>query len=259
MSPASTLPETEPRRSVRRPTDPARPLYAAVAALLLVITFVGFQQFYLHGRAYPAHEMPPPIKGLLMAHGLLMTGWMVLFLVQSLLIVGGNRRLHMSLGWVGTVLAAGIVILGVRTPIATTRVEPDIVLWGLHRKQFTAIPINIILLFGVFVAVGVWQRRRPEIHRPMMLLGTLGITTAAADRITGLPGLYASTVWGTWFGPFFPILVIGAVFLVVKSVLARSFDRWFALGYAVLSVACAAIMAVAPTPFWDRVISHLIR
>jgi len=49
-----------------------------------------------------------------------------------------------------------------------------------------AIPLISILIFGVFVAIGVWYRRRPEIHRPMMLLATLSIVAAATDRITGL-------------------------------------------------------------------------
>ena len=66
-----------------------------------------------------------------------------------------------------------------------------------------AIPMIGILVFGLFVAIGVWYRRRPEIHRPMMLLGTLVIMAAATDRITALPPLFAETIWGGSGGRFF--------------------------------------------------------
>ena len=122
-----------------------------------------------------------------------------------------------------------------------------------------AIPMISILLFGAFVAVGVWQRRRPEIHRPMMLLATLSIIAAATDRITGLPDLYAASVWGRLFGPFFPALLVGALFLGVKWLLTRTYDRWFAAGYAVLVVATALIMKVAASQPWEQFATFLVR
>ncbi len=235
-----------------------RYLYTAFAALLVVVTLVGFQQFYFHGRAYPAHPIPPPLKGILITHGLLMTGWITLFLLQPLLIVSGNRKMHITLGTVGAVLAAAMLVVGVYTPIATTRVEPDIVLWGLNRHHFTAIPILSIVTFAEFVALGVWNRRRPEIHRPMMLLATLSIMAAPADRITGLPDLYAATIWGRIFGPFFIPLLIGVLFLVTKLALTRRFDRPFAAGFVALTVISVAILKFAATDAWLRFATMLV-
>jgi hypothetical protein len=86
-------------RAVRAATvrsDQVRLLYAAAALLLFVLMLLGFQQFYLHGRAYPAYPLAPPIRMLLIAHGAAMTLWVVTFVVQSLLIVGRNSRLHMA-------------------------------------------------------------------------------------------------------------------------------------------------------------------
>jgi hypothetical protein len=258
MNPAPSVSAAEPRTNVRRASNPARLLYAAVAALLLVLTALGFQQFYLHGRAYPAHELPPPLKTILIVHGIAMTGWILLFLVQSLLIAGGSRRVHMALGWLGTALAACIVFVGLRVPLATTRIEPDIVLWGLHRKQFTAIPMISVSLFGFFVALAVWQRKRAAIHRPMMLLATLSIIAAATDRITGVPALYGATIFGRIFGPFFPALVIGGLFLALKSALTRKFDAWLALGFTFLVLSSASIMVIAPSHAWETFITALL-
>lgn len=220
---------------------------------------LGFQQFYLHGRAYPAHPLAPPIKGLLIAHGVAMTSWVVLFLVQPLLIVSGNRRIHMKLGIAGAILAACIVVLGLYLPIQTTRFEPDMSLWGLNRIHFMAIPMFTVTAFGVFVAIGVRLRRRPEVHRPMMLLATLSIIPAATDRITGLPDLYAASIWGYLFGPFFVAVVVGVAFFLVKWLLTRSADRWFALGFSALAVVWFVTMRVAPTDAWGRFASFLVR
>lgn len=240
-------------------SDPVRLLYAAAALLLLLLMFLGFQQFYLHGRAYPGQPLAAPIRILLTAHGVVMTLWVVTFVVQALLIAGRNFRIHMAVGPFAVVLAVAMVLLGLWLPIQATRFEPDFTLWGLNRVHFMAIPILTILTFGTFVAIGIWNRRRAEIHRPMMLLATLSIIPAATDRITGLPDLYAAGIWGTLLGPFFTAIVLGAVFLVAKSLLTRAFDRCFAAGFAALIVVDLLIMRIAPTDAWGRFAATLVR
>ncbi len=72
--------------------------YAGAAAFLVVLMFWGFQLFYLQGRAYPGRPIAPPIRALAIQHAVAMTAWMLLVLAQSLLIAGGKRRVHMTLG-----------------------------------------------------------------------------------------------------------------------------------------------------------------
>ena len=248
------------KSSSNAPQDRARFFYAGAAILLLVLAFLGFRLFYLHGNAYPGRPLTPPIRNVVIAHGVAMSAWVVLLVIQPLLIVNGKYRVHMFLGKIGAVLAAGIVFLGLRVAVAAAAVNPpDLKLWGLVPKQFLAIPLGVIVMFAGYVAMGVWNRRRREVHRPMMLLATLFAITAATDRIGSITNLYAHTVWGSIFGPFFTILVIGAAFLLVKWALTRSFDRWYAMGYAGLVVAGPLIMKLAPTQAWDGFASFLLR
>ena len=93
----------------------------------------------------------------------------------------------------------------------------------------------------------------------MMLLGVLALMPAPIDRMDAIQNLYMGTMWGTIFGPFFSTLVIGLFFLLVKWVLTRSWDRWFAMGYACLVVASALIMPLARSSAWDRFASFLLR
>jgi len=258
MNPSSTSSVDAPKRT--RPHDRARFFYSSAAALLLVLMFLGFQQFYLHGKAFPNRPLAPPIRTLLITHGIAMSAWMVLLLVQPLLVANHKYRVHMTLGKVGAVLAACVFILGLKLGIEATRVSPpEVRLWNMPYKQFMAVPIISITIFAGFVTAGILNRRRPEIHRPMMLLATLAAIPAALDRIDAISSLYRQTVWGMIFGPFFSSLVIGAVFLVAKWALTRKFDRYYAMGWAGLVVASAGIMKLATTEVWDGIASFLLR
>jgi hypothetical protein len=121
------------------------------------------------------------------------------------------------------------------------------------------VPFISMPIFGGFVATGILNRRRPDIHRPMMLLATLTVISAATDRTPAIVSLFERTVWGTTFGPFFPALVVGALLLIVKCALTRSFDRYFAMGWVGLVVADAGIMKLATTQAWDGIASFLLR
>ena len=112
MNSSQTLPFDQPHAKGPASHHRARLFYSGAAASLLILAFLGFQQFYLHGKAYPGRELAPPIRTLLILHGIAMSAWMLLFMAQTLLIVAGNRRVHIVLGRVGAVLAACIVLLG---------------------------------------------------------------------------------------------------------------------------------------------------
>jgi len=253
--PASDMPELTTSTPSRQNTE--RVVYAVSGVVLFIFMLIGFQQFYLHGRGFPDHPIFPPLKGLVITHGLAMTCWMVLFVLQTLLIVNNNFRMHMSLGIFGIALAVIIIIISPWTAIQATRLEPDAILYGLHRKQFLIVPLTDMLKFGPFVAIGVLNRRRPEIHRPMMMLATLSVIAAATGRIPALNNFYASTIWNQWVGPFFPMLVFGAAILVVKTMLTRRFDRWFTIGFAALAVFSGLIWQIAPTSAWERVANFI--
>jgi hypothetical protein len=260
MNSALTLPSDIHQADQSTSRDRARLFYAGAAALLLAVMFIGFQQFYLHWRAFPDRPLTPVIRTLVIAHGIAMSLWMMLLLVQPLLVLIRKYRVHMAVGTAGAVLAVLIVVLGLELALESARIDPSrIFVWSMTYKEFMAVPFVSILIFAGFVATGILNRRRPEIHRPMMLLATLTVISAATDRIPALLSLFEQTVWGTTFGPFFPPLLCGALLLVIKWALTRSFDRYFAMGWAGLVVADAGIIKLATTQTWDGMASFLLR
>src|SRR4051812_28661493 len=113
----ATLPTTEP---ALRPTKPIheRYFYSVATVALLVLTVVGFQLFYFRGQMYPGRPLTPPIKTLIITHGVAMSFWMLLAILQPLLVASNNRKVHMTLGKVAAVIATCLVVLGFKLGVA---------------------------------------------------------------------------------------------------------------------------------------------
>lgn len=225
--------------------------HTAAAALLVALALVGFQQFYLHGKAYPDRPIPPPIRTAVVLHAVTMSVWMLLYLTQPLLIALRQHRLHMRLGKISVALALVILLSGLQVAIGSAQAAPaEARIWGLPPRQFMVVPFFSVWLFVVYVAMGLWQRRRPAVHRALMSMAMLSVISAGVSRIDALNALYAGTVWERLLGPFFMSLVVGLALVVLKSVLARKVDRWFAGALATLLLANFLILRIAPTAAW---------
>jgi hypothetical protein len=234
--------------------------YAGTSLMLLMLMVVGFQHFYLQGKAYPGREIPPPIRTLVIVHGVSMSLWVLLYVLQSFLIVAKKHRVHMQVGRVAAIFAVTLLVSGLLLAVQSTRIAPpEMVLWGMSAKEFMAVPFFGILLFAGMVATGVWYRRKPEIHRPMMLFATLSALAAATARITALSQLYQGTTWERVCGPFLVIFVLGALLVAIHAALTRSLDRWFVASYGIVLVSLLLTIQIARTPAWVGFVQVLTR
>jgi len=198
--------------------------------------------------------MTAQIMPLIVTHGLAMSGWVILFLLQSILILTGRRRLHLAIGPFGGVLAAAILILGTTVATLSAHFSPQIYAAMGGPRPFLATMFVQMLSFGTFVGLGLVFRRRPEIHRPMMLLATVVIQSGALGRfpyiedLTEFPPLY---VWG-------PVLLFGGLLFALQWGMSRRPNRWYLMGYAGMLMASLLSVAVGSTALWNRVISTLV-
>ncbi len=251
--------ERSQRRAAPSPR-PARYFHSVAAVALIALMVTGFQRFFFAGRAYPDRELTPAIRTLIILHGTAMSIWMLVFLAQSTLILSGKKRLHMRIGTIAAFLAAAIVVLGLKLGVEAARVKPPgTLVAGLDPKQFMAIPVINVLLFAGFVTAGVLYRRRPAVHRAMMLLGTVAALAAAMARIDALSDLYAGTVWERIWGPYFMTVLLVVLLFGFKCLFTRSFDRAYAIGGVVLALGFAANVQLATTSAWDSVAGALLR
>src|SRR5690242_15308298 len=96
-----------------------RRYFAALAALLALLMFLGFaRSFYLH----TLFGQPAP-RPFLQIHGALMTGWLVLLLVQTALVFARRTPWHKTLGYAGIAYAALILPIGVMATVGLARHE----------------------------------------------------------------------------------------------------------------------------------------
>lgn len=153
-----------------------RLLYGTAAVVAALIAFAGFAQTYYLKGAFGT----PELSALVHAHGLVMTLWIGLFLTQVSLVAARRVDLHRRLGLAGALLAAIVVIVGIATAIEGARhgVSP-----GPPPLVFLAIPIGVVLVFGIFVSAAVLMRRRSDWHKRLMLIASLAVLTPAIARI----------------------------------------------------------------------------
>ena len=178
--------------------------YRVVAVLALLVVLAGFApSFYLK----PWFQKPPPLTALLVVHGVVMTAWFALFLVQAQLAASRNLRLHRRLGVAGVALAAVVLVLGTAVSIIGARLGHSP---GPPPLVFLAIPLGDMLVFALLAGGALWFRHRSDIHKRLMLLAFVGLVTAAIVRIPvaannilfafGATVLFcgACVAWDTW-------------------------------------------------------------
>jgi len=226
---------------------PDRLFYTAAGAIFLVLTVIGFQHYIFAGKHSDGSPIALSMLATVIAHSSAIFAWFVLFFVQSLLISTQNRRLHMKLGWSVLVIASMIAITG---PIVATRsihVNPSQTIFDWPGGQFLLIMYSEIALYVVFVTIGVLNRKRPRIHRPMMLLACLAIISGATARIPLVGSIFGYHLWMALFGP---VVTLGALLLLVRLAMTRTLDREFAAGYAAFVVVTLVVSRLAVTNAW---------
>src|SRR5258705_8167169 len=147
-----------------RPSD-ERPMYTVGAVTALIVLFVGFAPSYFLKGFFGA----PELGTLKHVHGVIMTAWFTLFLVQVRLVATGHTALHRKVGVFGALFAIVVLAMGVSAGIASVRagVSPVPQITPL---QFLVMPIGEMVVFGTLFGAAIAMRKRSAYHKRLMLL-----------------------------------------------------------------------------------------
>jgi hypothetical protein len=158
--------------------------YIAMALTIAAIVFAGFSRTYYLRSFYRSSSLP----FLLHVHGFVFTAWLLLLFVQTSLVAVGRTDIHRRLGVFGGVLAAVMIVVGYATAIHGAR--RDVVLIGNPGLAFLVIPFGDLLNFATLVGAALLYRRKPEIHKRLMLCATIAILAPALGRLPFILGRF---------------------------------------------------------------------
>jgi hypothetical protein len=240
-SPSGTLAERAvPVRPVAR-SD--RWFYPGMAAAIVLAEVAGFWHSE-RGRIAGHHALHP----MAVVHITLFSGWLVLFLVQTILVAIGRMRFHRRLGVVAATVAA--LMLVTAAPLAIDLARRGVL--SSDPLAFLFIMLVDLVMFAVFAGSGIYFRRRAETHKRLMLLATMSLLPPGISR---WPIAIANP------GP----VIMGALAMFLLAAPVR--DRWARRrmhpvslwGGVALLLSVPVRMAIAYSAPWHRAAEWLIR
>lgn len=226
------------------------PFYLAMAVAISLTAFTGFAFTYfgpvMRGE-YPA------VSPVVHVHGWSFFAWYLLLPLQALLITAGRRRVHMTLGSASVVLAIVMVFTGIL--VAAVRIEQGLstedpneltVFW----KDFGQLIMFNMLPFAVFYTAAIVRRRKPDMHKRLIIMASASALPAAIFRIiVGFGGFYWLAT-PAWVMP--AAFLLPAVFIVVGMIRDRisrgAVHRIYVVGLVILLFVHGIGLVVVGTP-----------
>lgn len=219
-------------------------LAAWVAAGIVVLGFA--KTYYLK-----ALFGTPTLSPLFHIHGLIMSLWIVLFVVQTQLVASHNLALHRKLGMFGGLVALAVLVVGFLGAVTAARMGRSP---GPPPLIFLVVPLGDLVVFATLVGFGLWHRTNRDLHRRLMLLSCIGILGAAIARIPLDTIRQAGPL--AFFG-ITDLLILGCI--VYDRIKTRRFHPAFVWGGLFIFLSHPLRLMLGGTDPWMRFATWLTR
>ena len=145
--------------------------FPAVFILLFALSLAAFWDNLVTDVGQPSNRDPK-----MLVHAFFAASWMLALVLQSAFIRAGNVRLHRRLGTAGFIAALGVALSTLYLFAAKWKG------WALMEPEVKA---NRLLLpaFAVFILLAYRNRRRPDVHKRLVLAGTLFLLEPILARL----------------------------------------------------------------------------
>ena len=197
-------PNQLPKRSIAPPVWTRR-FYIAITLVLIATVVRGFWPSYFGPLLSGGVTRPWIIH----VHGAVFSGWMVLLLAQVSLVASGRVRLHRRIGNVGIAYGALVLGIGLVVSFAAPVLHVRAGEWTVDRAAgFMLLPLVDMVLFGGFFGAAIAYRKRPAIHKRLVLAATVALAFAAVARMSFESPFVFLLVW---LSPLFAAMVFDVV------------------------------------------------
>ncbi|MEQ1865669.1 MAG: hypothetical protein ABL996_13595 [Micropepsaceae bacterium] len=216
--------------------------FLIMSIVSVAILFLGFApSFYLK----PIIQAPPPLSTLTIAHGIVGTAWMALFIAQAAFISTGRAALHRQMGIMGALLFGLMAMLGFWTAITAGQlghVPPE----SGPPLAFMALPLIGMTASLLLVASALWNRSYSDWHKRLMLAALFSVTGPGTGRIL-IPLGFAS--WGAQ-GSLFVTELLLAVAMIYDQVRNKRVHPAYWYAAAILVATHIAVTWAFTSPAW---------
>ena len=242
-------------------------IFVFMAAMLIVVTLVGFIPDSVMKVGMVEAGKRPPFPLVLHFHAVAMGSWLLLLLAQTSLMATGRRAGHRQLGLASMVLGPAVILIGfVLVPTMYQQVwnsvhampgGPDAE--GLAqvatRGNIALIQIQVGSLFAILVTLAVRARKRDlTLHKRLMVLAPIVAMPAAVDRMKWLPATLPASPLSA---QLYVLLLAAPMFawdLYRLGYIHRAYVIWLGL---VLSTD-AVVLLLWNNPWWQSVVPGLL-
>jgi hypothetical protein len=229
----------------QRQTFVERWFYVSTAMVALAIAVAGFAPSIIDQTSRRA-----PLTPLVVAHGAVFAAWLLIYLVQTLLAATSRVAIHRRLGAAAAGLVPVMVLVGFQTTVAMARrgfeLSGDVDVDG-DALRAAVVNFGSLLDFAILVSMALVYRRRPDVHKRLMLLAVLGgLMPAPVTHLLGHVGANR--------GLIVPILLIlffsGAVFDRIAHGRIHPVSLWAAV--ALFFISNVRVFVIGPSAVWHR-------
>ena len=203
-------------------------LWAGGAAI--AVAFAGFFRTVL----WPSVQGPFEGPAVRYVHGAFVLGWLLLFASQAWWVHARQVARHRQLGMMAAVVAPGVVVSTMALGVFAMRRDLDAGLGEMATSQMVGTFASSLVFFAL-VAAGLAWRRRPDVHKRLMLLATIVILWPAFFRFRHyFPGVPRPD----WvFGVGSEVVFLGTAMLADRLRLGRIHPVYFWVGLPVIAEA----------------------
>lgn len=204
-----------------------RLFFAGMSLVALTVVFLGFAtSYYLwpitRATHYPAGQpISPSLPFIVHFHAILFSLWILVLVTQTYLVTTERVNVHRRLGATAAWLIPLVVITGLATAVRGAQdgwnpggPYPDAL-------SFMIVGVADIAVFFALATAGLALRRRPELHKRLMVLATLGgLMWPAITRMPIVAGNFLAMLG------LFSMLVLAPA---ARDFLYRAQYRWVSL------------------------------
>jgi len=184
-------------------------IYLPSACIAALIAIVGFWPTYFGPLVGGASAALPIIH----LHAAVFVGWLALVILQAVLAATGNLALHTKIGQVGFAYGVALILVGITTAFAHFDMRIDAGEIRSAQDQLF-VPLTDLMVFTPFFAAAWIYRRRPEVHKRLIIVATTILLIAAVHRMTFILGarpIPPARLLLVWLAPIYMGMIFDAV------------------------------------------------